>query len=286
MIAFGESDEAAMNHELEWARRNPRESELLNAAAWAAISRGKVKQGRLFFHSAEENAVKNDLKEFAGNVALDDAQLEAELGYPAEARAAVAQGLQLAPNAMNAQAFAALVMARLGDKDRANRLAGGVQMSAPQDTILVHMVLPVSRALNDLHRNDAAAALAELQAVSPYDFGRPLVMSPIYYRGEALIAAHRYDDAAAEFQRLLDHHWVRPVSLYIPLAQLGLARAHRLSGNLDAAKKDYAAFLALWKDADPNVPLLRQARAESLRFNSAPSAKSLNSTPVTAKHIN
>jgi DNA-binding winged helix-turn-helix (wHTH) protein/tetratricopeptide (TPR) repeat protein len=73
LIAFGESDEEAMNHELEWARGNPRESELLNAAAWAAIARGKVKQGRVLFHSAEENAVKNDLKEFAGDVALDDA---------------------------------------------------------------------------------------------------------------------------------------------------------------------------------------------------------------------
>ena len=286
LIAFGESDEAAMNHELEWARGNPRESELLNAAAWAAIARGKVKQARLLFHSAEDNAVKNDLKEFAGDVALDDAQLEAELGYAAEARAAVVRGLHLAPNSTNAQAFAALVLARLGDTNSANALASGVLKSAPQDTMLIQMVLPVSRALSDLHRHDAAGALSELHTVAPYDFGRPMVMSPIYYRGEALIAAHRYDDAAAEFQRLLDHHWVRPVSLYIPLAQLGLARAHRLAGNIDAARKDYAAFLALWKEADSDAPLLRQARAEFSQLSSTASARARRSESAIPKTTN
>jgi tetratricopeptide (TPR) repeat protein len=111
-------------------------------------------------------------------------------------------------------------------------------------------------------------------------------MSPLYYRGEALIAARRYDDAAAEFQRLLDHHWVRPVSLYIPLAQLGLARAHRLAGNLDAARKDYAAFLALWKDADSDAPLLRQARAEFSRLSSGASAKAGRSDSAIPKATN
>src|SRR6202008_450817 len=104
-------------------------------------ARGKVKRGRLLFHSAEENAVKNDLKELAGDVALDDAQLEAELGYPPEARAAVVRGLHLALNSTNVQAFAALTLARLGDRNSANGLASAVQKSAPQDTMLVHMVL-------------------------------------------------------------------------------------------------------------------------------------------------
>ena len=266
-IAFAEKDDAAMQHELDWAHGNPREGESLDLVGWANTARGRPHEARNNFHRAEEVALRNDLKEFAADVAEDEAQFEADLGFPAQARQETKWALKIAPDELNVKAFAALILAEVGDSDRFRTLAAEVQRKAPQNTIYIKMVLPTARAQEDLHVNDPQGALENLKAVAPYDLSRPMEMSPIYYRAEALLAVHRNDDAVAEFQRLLDHSPVCPISPYIALAHLGIARARRNAGSLAAAREEYKTFLDLWKDADPDIPIFRQARAEYAQLN-------------------
>jgi eukaryotic-like serine/threonine-protein kinase len=114
-----------------------------------------------------------------------------------------------------------------------------------------------------LSRNDPKGAIDALAPVEPYDFNRALEMCVIYYRGEAMLAAHKNKDAAAQFRKLIEHSFVRPVSPYIALSYLGLARALRADGDAQGARVEYGRFLDMWKDADPDIPILRTARAET-----------------------
>jgi hypothetical protein len=127
--------------------------------------------------------------------------------------------------------------------------------------------LPTIRAMMELNRGNAAKAIDTLQAATTYEFGAPSpfqpgTMYPVYVRGQAYLVAHNGSAAAGEFQKMIDH---RSISWNFPLgalAHLGLARAQALSGDKAGAKTAYQDFLALWKDADPDVPVLREARAE------------------------
>lgn len=261
-IAFAEKDDAAMQRELDWAHDNPREGELLDLMAWASAARGQLRSARKYFRQAEDAGLRNDLKEFAADVAEDQGQFEADFGFAVQARQEADRALKIAPDELNVKAFAALILAEVGDSDRSRMLAADVQQEAPQNTIYVKMALPAARAQEDLHLKDTQAALEDLRTVAPFDLSRPMEMSPIYYRAEALLAAHQNDAASAEFQRLLDHSSICPVSPYIALSHLGKARARRNAENIPGAREEYQAFFELWKDADPDIPIFRQAHAE------------------------
>ena len=272
-IAYAEKDDAGMQRELDWARGNPREGEMLNLQAWSLAERGRIHDARDYFRKAEAVGIKGGLKEFAADVGEDDAQMEADFGFTREARDGVDRGLKLAPDDLNVEAFGSLILARTGEPSHAEKLAVEVERAAPQNTIYAKMVLPSARASEALHRNDPEAALESLKIVKPFDLARPVEMFPIYYRAESLRAAHRYDEAAAEFQRLLAHRAVCPVSPYLALAHLGIARARQAAGKADLARGEYQEFFSEWKDADADIPVLREARAEFSRLPSAAHAR-------------
>jgi DNA-binding winged helix-turn-helix (wHTH) protein/tetratricopeptide (TPR) repeat protein len=262
-VAFAQKDEAAMRSHVEWARDNPRYGEMLNLMAWSKAAQGQMRAARAYFRQAEEISIKNGLNEFAADVAEDNAQMEADYGFLSQARAETARALELAPNDINVNAFASLIYARTGDLDRAEQHISKTDKMGPRFTIYQKMVLPTARAAVDLHRNDPEGAIQEMRIVAPYDLNRPLEMSCIYYRAEAFQAAHKYREAAAEYQRVIDHWFLRPVSLYIALSHLGVARARRADGDREGARAEYKTFFELWKDADPDIPILHQARAEA-----------------------
>jgi eukaryotic-like serine/threonine-protein kinase len=262
-IAFAQNDAAEMQRQADWAKGNPREGELLDLIAWSNAARGKMKIARTYFRQAEDVSNKNGLTEFAADIAEDDAQFEVDFGFVPEGRAETEKALKTAPNEINVVAFASLIFARAGDLDRAESYAALANRLGPHYTIYQKMVLPTARASVELHRNNPTVALEELAVVSPFDLNRPMEMCPIYYRAETLLAAHRYKDAAAEYQRLIDHSAIRTVSPYIALAHLGIARAMRADGDKSGAAAEFKSFLELWKDADADIPILRQARAES-----------------------
>ena len=173
------------------------------------------------------------------------------------------RALKLAPNEINVTAYASLISARAGDLARAESYAAQVDKLGPHYTIFQKFVLPTARGAMALSRNDPKAAIDAMAPVEPNDFNRPLEMCVIYYRGEALLAAHKNKDAAAQFQKLIDRSFVRPVSPYIPLSYLGLARTLRAEGDTKGARTEYDLFFNTWRGADADIPILRAARAEA-----------------------
>ena len=262
-IAFAQNDEAEMARQVSLVHDNPREGELLNLMAWSEAARGRLREARKYFHQAEAVSMKNGLTEFAADIAEDDAQIEVDFGFVPEGVAETDRALKLAPNEINVSAFASLIFARAGDLTRAESYATQVDKLGPHYTVFQKIVLPTARGAMALSRNDPKAVIDVMAPVEPNDFNRLLEMCVIYYRGEAYLAAHKNTDAVAQFQKLIDHSFVRPVSPYIALSHLELARVHRAEGDAKAARAEYDRFFKMWEKADPEIPILRAARAEA-----------------------
>jgi hypothetical protein len=170
----------------------------------------------------------------------------------------------MSPN-RNVQLQAALALARTGDATRARVMAGDLQTGASTNTILNRYWLPTIWAAADINQDNVGRAIQLLQTASPYDLGSPQPLGslyPVYMRGQAYLGIHRGSAAAAEFQRLLDHAGIVQNFLLGSLAHLGLARAYTLAGDTAKSRTAYQDFFALWKDADPDIPILKQAKAE------------------------
>jgi predicted Zn-dependent protease len=162
---------------------------------------------------------------------------------------------------------AALAFARAGDLARAQSLADQLAKQYPSNTILKAYWLPAIHAVIETNRKNSAKAIAILEPSVAYELGQPApfflgTLYPVYQRGEAYLAAHQGKEAAAEFQKILDHRGIVLNCHTGVLAHLGLARAYALQGDTAKARTAYQDFLALWKDADPGIPLLRQAKSE------------------------
>jgi eukaryotic-like serine/threonine-protein kinase len=161
--------------------------------------------------------------------------------------------------------FASLALARAGDVTRAQTLVDELNRQFPSDTLLQKYWLPTVRGSLELARKNPARALEALQGVS-YELGDVgfLVgnLYPVYVRGQAYLAARQGKEAAAEFQKLLDHRSIVLNSPLGALAHLGLARSYSLQGDTVKAQAAYQDFVTLWKDADPDIPILKQAKAE------------------------
>jgi predicted Zn-dependent protease len=165
---------------------------------------------------------------------------------------------------------AALALAIAGDSSQAQTLTNDLESSFPEDTSVKFNYLPTVRAFLALNHGDPAKAIEILQVAVPYELGQPRstqtgffgALYPIYARGQAYLAARQGADATREFQKILDHPGIMvgdPISV---LAHLQLGRAYAMQGDTARAKAAYQDFLALWKDADPDIPVLKQAKAE------------------------
>jgi DNA-binding winged helix-turn-helix (wHTH) protein/tetratricopeptide (TPR) repeat protein len=261
-VGVATGDDALIREQLNWASNNPREGELLMLQGWAKAAAGHLREAQTFFHQAQTIAVNNDLKEFAADVGEDLAQLEADFGKAKEARVEVGRSLELAPDALNVKAFAAMVLASAGDEKKASELEKAVRVAAPQNTIYNKMIVPITESRLSLTRSDAAIAVEQLRPVAAYDLSRVTELASIYYRAEALLAAQRGAEAEKEFERLRQLRAICPVSPYLALSELGIARSRRQAGNSQGALVAYSAFFEGWKDADVDIPILHQARAE------------------------
>jgi len=163
----------------------------------------------------------------------------------------------------------ALALAYAGDANRAEKLVEEFAKSFPEDTVVRLNYMPVLRAEVAIRRSNALHALDLLKAAAPYELGLPAYsdynwpnLYPLYVRGEAHLAAHQGREAAAEFQKIIDHRNIVLNEHIGALARLQLGRAYAVSGDFVQAKAAYEEFFALWKGADPNIPILKQAKAE------------------------
>ena len=160
---------------------------------------------------------------------------------------------------------AAVALARAGDSSRSQKLIAQLAKEFPADTMLNSVWLPVAKATNQIRADQPGPAVDTLEAAAPYEFGSPpngAVYWPMYVRGEAYLHLRNGEKAATEYRKILDHRGIAPNSPLYSLARLGLGRAYALQGDKTKAKEAYQDFLATWKDADPDAPVLKQAKAE------------------------
>jgi len=208
------------------------------------------------------------LKETAALWQLYSALREAEFGNSDRARREVKEGLEIA-STRDAQILAALTLARAGDAARAQALAEELQKQFPLNTALNGYWLPSIRGYLEIHRGNAAQALKELEPASRYELGffPPQcgpggLIYPAYVRGQAYLLLRQGKESANEFQKLLDHRTMLGNSPLTSLAHLNLGRAYAMQGDSAKARAAYQEFFALWKDADPDIPVLKQANSE------------------------
>jgi hypothetical protein len=165
------------------------------------------------------------------------------------------------------EGFSAIAFALVGDVADANLAMEDLNKRFPQNNVVQTRYLPMARAALALNSGNAQAAIDALTAAAPYDLGHTnedftFAVYPVYFRGQAYLATKNGVAAEGEFQNIVDHAGIVGNEPIGALAHLGLARSFSLSGNTAKAKSEYQNFLALWKDADPNIPLLTQAKAE------------------------
>jgi serine/threonine protein kinase len=266
LLAFFRGDAAEMASQLAAVAGKPEvENQLLSMQSDTEAYFGRLEKARDFSRRARESALHADATEAAALWGVCEALHEAEMGDRQRARQAAHAALASEPG-RNLQAQAALALARSGDHNGATVLMEKLAKQYPADTMLNFYFLPTIRAALALEARNPQAALAALEPARPYELGSPPSMVgnlyPIYLRGLAYLEAGQGPEAVVEFQKVLDHRGIIANFPTAALAQLQLGRAQALSGNKVAARKSYEDFLALWKGADPDLPLLKQAKAE------------------------
>ena len=155
-----------------------------------------------------------------------------------------------------------MVLARAGESRRAQAIADDLKKRFPLDTLVNGLWVPTIQAAIELDRGNGARALQLLEITSPYEYSSAMYFFSVYLRGEAYLKTGQGTHAATEFQKVLDNPGIVDTSTTGALAHLGLARAYALARNTGKAAAAYQGFLALWKDADPDIPILKQAKAE------------------------
>jgi serine/threonine protein kinase len=273
-LAFFLGDAAGMEQQLSIASGRPDEEGLLGLDSDTQAYFGRVKKARIVSEQAAQSAVRNGHKEAAALLLAHRAVREAQLGNETEATRVARLALAQAPG-HDARANAALALAVAGDTAAAHKAADELNRAYPLDTMMQNYSLACILAALQISRSEPRRALELLERTRPYEMGEASLdrMYPAYLRGQAYLLAGDGTAAAGEFEKVLNHPGIVLNSHLGPLARLGLARARMLEAqsahdpavaNASRAKgrTAYQDFLNLWKNADPNVPILKQAKAE------------------------
>jgi DNA-binding winged helix-turn-helix (wHTH) protein/tetratricopeptide (TPR) repeat protein len=261
-LAFLKGDTAQMAHTVSAAMGKPgTEDVLLDAQANTEAWHGRWKDARQLTRRAMSSAEQNEARETAAGYEARMALGEVESGMREEARSDAYAAIKLASN-RDVLERVALTLALAGDTAAAEKLAAELDRTFPLDTLVQRYRLPAITAAVALQHKDAKRAVELLQVTSPIELGDNGEPFPIYLRGEAYLMLHDGNAAAAEFQKFIDHRGRVGNFPWGALARLQLARACALSGDKTKAKIAYQDFLTLWKNADPDIPALKQAKAE------------------------
>ena len=278
-LAFLQSNEAAMKQQADWAiEKTGAEDQMFSLESDTEAWSGRLGKARELSRQAVESARRNDEHEAAALWQANAAIREALFGNAEAARKNAAAAVALAPGSHFAEEQAALAYALASDAAHAQSLADDLAKRFPQDTVVQSVWLPTIRAQIETGRKNAARSIELLHAAAPYELGMLSTSAansclyPVYVRAEAYLSAQQGASAAAEFQKILDHRGLLWNCATGPLARLGLARAYALQAqsaqgaDADAARAKartgYQDFLALWKDADPDIPILIAAKSE------------------------
>jgi len=307
-LAFLRGDLAEMDRIEAAAAGQPAEDLLLAHQADTEAYHGRLTKARELTRRTVDSALRDSRQEAAATFRATAALRESAFGNQEQARREATAALAMAPGGQMVRTLAALALAGAGDTAKASSLADDLHKQAPLDTLLNTYWLPTIRAAIALGhagppgfspapsgKSGGAAAIEVLEPVTPYELARPtlfwplnVTLFPVYTRGEAYLALQRGPEAAAEFQKILDHPGLVGNFPIGALAHLGLGRAYALEAGIgtgpgsaktggpqgapllpDAlakARSAYQDFFTLWNDADPDVPVLKQAKAEYARL--------------------
>jgi tetratricopeptide (TPR) repeat protein len=265
LLGFLKNDLTRMAREVAAASGKPGQEEWMTAnEADTAAYFGHLGRARQLSRLAAEFALRANNDELTAEFDAWSALREALFGNAIEARRRVPRtvGHALGPRI---EFFTALASAYAGDDTRTQAIADNLGKRFPQDTVVQSIYFPILRAKLSLDHGDAPKALDTLQSIVPYEWGAG-DLYPAYVRGEAYLAAHQGEQAAAEFQKILDHPGIVTNDPMGALTHLEIGRAYVMAGDAAKASTAYKDFLTLWKDADPDIPILKEAKAEYARL--------------------
>ena len=268
-LAFLKNDTAAMAQNVAWAAgKQGIEDALLAMDADSAAYSGKLRHAEDLTKQAVNSAIRADQKETAALYEAEAGVRQAFFGNAVAGKRHADAALAMT-NGRDVQYVAGVALAYAGDSVRVQALLADFAKRFPEDTLVKFLYIPTLRSGLALSRRDTAKAVAELEPAIPYEVGQAasagtisVALYPVYVRGEAYLAAKQGKEASAEYQKIGDYRGVvvnGPIGI---LARLGLARAYARSGDATKAKIAYQDFLAQWKDADPDIPILKEAKTE------------------------
>jgi serine/threonine protein kinase/Flp pilus assembly protein TadD len=265
-LALVQGDQTAVQKQLAWSTDKADEALFLGRISFFQDSMGKRKLSAETAQQALAAGARHGLTEMPATVASVQGLRDAAYGFTDSARRKTSEALRL-PGERSIQANAALTLAQTGDSAEAQKIVDELARNFPSDTILKYSYIPVVRALLLLRQNKPTDTIAALEPTQKFPWAGSLHTSssvywPAYVRGLAYLQLRDGVKAAAEFQNILDHRGMNPISVVLPLAQLNLARAYSLQNDIAKARAAYQDFFALWKDADPDIPILLTAKSE------------------------
>jgi len=263
-LAFLKGDQAAMAREVEKTRGTNEEPLRLGYEANAESAMGKMKKANSTYREAESSAERHGMKSYAALLKAVEGMRQANDGNCAVGKRLMNESLAELPDGFNRET-AAVGLAVCGEGAMAQKLIEAAAKEHPEDSLVQKVSVPLVQALNNLQRGNGAAAVAALETSRMFEAGagggNP-AHAVFYVRGLAYLQMKDGEKAAGEFQKILEHRGRAPLSELIPLAQLQMARAYAMKGDAAKAKTAYQDFLAMWKDADADVPVLVAAKAE------------------------
>ena len=266
-LAEIQKDDDAARAQLEWAAQHPRGFDVVGARAQVEAFRGRALTARALYRETIESARQRGLAQVASGYAAQAALTEALFGYHREA-VQQARDVVRSATAFEPQLRAAAALALAGAPEDADAVVRRLRNVRPSDTLLHAAYLPVAEAAVLLRRGRTTDALEQLRPAARYERGTVAALAPAYLRGEARLREGATADAIRDFQIVLDHRGADPFSPFIPLSQLGMARAFARGGNVDESRKMYEQLMSVWSDADPELPVLLEARNELAQLHS------------------
>ena len=258
LIALVEGDAQAMRRHIESAVGKPEESWMFAEQAATEAFSGRLTRARALLRQAAEMAERRNLRERVARIAADEASIEARLGNLSQAREKVAKAMALAQT-RNTIWREAMALGLTGDVRQGEALVGDLARRFPKDTVMNAVAIPFLRASFELQRGNPGKAILELEPATPYECA---YYGVLFLRGQAYLKTGSGPEAAAQFQRMMECKGSGVNDLWQALAHVYLGRSWALAGDKAKARRAYQDFLALWKDADPDIPILKEAKAE------------------------
>ena len=263
-IAYLRGDWANYDRLVGLSRGTPNEPFVLLFKASGQDAMGKLQAGHLTWQQAQSELLDFGIKDFAAGLFAAEAADDCLMQLNADARQKATRALELSNNNV-IRAYTALAFACNGDISKSSSITEEIRRNSPDNRLLQLITFPEVQAEELLQKSQPADAIRALETVRPYELGvapnGPSFM-PNHLRGLAYLRLHDGGKAAAEFQRILDHQGVAVTDPIYALARLNLGRAYALQGDMAKARTAYQDFFGRWKDADPDVPVLKTARAE------------------------